>query len=120
MPTLAASRSCPRGADHLASLRDALAELEADVERLEAWGERLADVLAAGGRLLAVGNGGSAAQAQHLTAELVGRYRTERQPLSAICLHGDTSQPDRDRERLRRGGGVRAAGARATAAPATC
>jgi len=81
----------PRGVDHLASLRDALAELEADVERIEAWGERLADVLAAGGRLLAVGNGGSAAQAQHLTAELVGRYRTERQPLSAICLHGDTS-----------------------------
>ncbi|HKG03997.1 MAG TPA: glycosyltransferase [Conexibacter sp.] len=81
----------PSGADHLASLRDALAELEPDVERLEAWGERLADVLAAGGRLLAVGNGGSAAQAQHLTAELVGRYRTERQPLSAICLHGDTS-----------------------------
>jgi glycosyltransferase involved in cell wall biosynthesis/phosphoheptose isomerase len=81
----------PRGADHLASLRDALAELESDVERLEAWGERLADVLSAGGRLLAVGNGGSAAQAQHLTAELVGRYRTERQPLSAICLHGDTS-----------------------------
>lgn len=81
----------PRGADHLASLRDALAELEPDVERLEAWGERLADVLAAGGRLLVAGNGGSAAQAQHLTAELVGRYRTERQPLSAICLHGDTS-----------------------------
>ena len=81
----------PRGADHLASLRDALAELEADVERLEAWGERLADVLAAGGRLLAVGNGGSAAQAQHLTAELVGRFRIERQPLSAICLHADTS-----------------------------
>ncbi|MFL5818841.1 MAG: SIS domain-containing protein [Conexibacter sp.] len=58
---------------------------------MELWGERLADVLTAGGRLLAVGNGGSAAQAQHLTAELVGRYRTERQPLSAICLHGDTS-----------------------------
>ena len=81
----------PSGADHLASLRDALAELEPDVERLELWGERLADVLTAGGRVLAVGNGGSAAQAQHLTAELVGRYRTERQPLSAICLHGDTS-----------------------------
>jgi glycosyltransferase involved in cell wall biosynthesis/phosphoheptose isomerase len=81
----------PSGADHLVGLRDALAELEADVERLEAWGERLADVLAAGGRLLAVGNGGSAAQAQHLTAELVGRYRTERQPLSALCLHADTS-----------------------------
>ena len=35
--------------------------------------------------------GGSAAQAQHLTAELVGRYETEREPLSAICLHADTS-----------------------------
>jgi type III pantothenate kinase len=81
----------PRGAEHLARLRDALAELEPDVERIETWGERLADVLLAGGRLLAVGNGGSAAQAQHLTAELVGRFRTERQPLSAICLHGDTS-----------------------------
>jgi phosphoheptose isomerase len=44
-----------------------------------------------GGRVLAIGNGGSAAQAQHLTAELVGRYHCERQPLSAICLHGDTS-----------------------------
>jgi glycosyltransferase involved in cell wall biosynthesis/phosphoheptose isomerase len=81
----------PSGSDHLGALRDALAELEFDVERIEAWGERLADVLAAGGRLLAVGNGGSAAEAQHLTAELVGRFRTERQPLSAICLHGDTS-----------------------------
>lgn len=81
----------PSGAEHLASLRDALGEFEADVERLEAWGERLADVLAAGGRLLTVGNGGSAAEAQHLTAELVGRFRGERQPLSAICLHGDTS-----------------------------
>jgi glycosyltransferase involved in cell wall biosynthesis/phosphoheptose isomerase len=81
----------PNGADHLAALRAGLDELEADVERLEAWGERLVDVLAAGGRLLAVGNGGSAAQAQHLTAELVGRFRTERQPLSALCLHGDTS-----------------------------
>jgi phosphoheptose isomerase len=43
------------------------------------------------GRLLVVGNGGSAAEAQHLTAELVGRFETERRPLSAICLHGDAS-----------------------------
>jgi phosphoheptose isomerase len=41
--------------------------------------------------LLAAGNGGSAAEAQHLTAELVGRYRGEREPLSAIALHTDTS-----------------------------
>src|SRR5205085_3300584 len=44
-----------------------------------------------GGRLLAVGNGGSAAQAQHLTSELVGRYCHDRRPFSAIALHADTS-----------------------------
>ena len=44
-----------------------------------------------GGRLLAAGNGGSAAQAQHLTAELVGRYRDDRPPFSAIALHAETS-----------------------------
>ncbi|MFD0392578.1 PfkB family carbohydrate kinase [Streptomyces nogalater] len=37
------------------------------------------------------GNGGSAAQAQHLTAELVGRYRDDRPPFSALALHTDTS-----------------------------
>jgi phosphoheptose isomerase len=41
--------------------------------------------------LLAVGNGGSAAEAQHLITELVGRYRIDRIPLSAIALHADTS-----------------------------
>jgi type III pantothenate kinase len=79
------------GRDHLAALGDGLARLEREVERIEAWGERLAGRLLEGGRLLAVGNGGSAAQAQHLTAEIVGRYERERLPLSAICLHGDTS-----------------------------
>ncbi|MFE9099679.1 D-sedoheptulose-7-phosphate isomerase [Actinomadura geliboluensis] len=58
---------------------------------LEGWGRRLARVLGGGGRLLACGNGGSAAEAQHLTAELVGRFENERCPLSAIPLHGDTS-----------------------------
>ena len=43
------------------------------------------------GRLLACGNGGSAAEAQHLTGELVGRFREERRPLSAIALHADSS-----------------------------
>jgi glycosyltransferase involved in cell wall biosynthesis/phosphoheptose isomerase len=81
----------PRPAEHLAALIDSLHRLEAEVEILAGWGERLASRLLDGGRLLAVGNGGSAAQAQHLTAELVGRYQTEREPLSAICLHGDTS-----------------------------
>src|SRR5918999_693875 len=56
-----------------------------------AWGRRLAWVLNGGGRLLVCGNGGSAAEAQHLTAELVGRFGGDRRPLAAIPLHGDTS-----------------------------
>lgn len=74
---------------HLAALRDCLDSL--DVDRAMSLGTRLGAVLATGGRLLAAGNGGSAAQAQHLTAELVGRYVAERRPLSAIALHAETS-----------------------------
>ena len=81
----------PTPAEHLAALAGSLHRLEGELERLASWGQRLASRLLDGGRLLAVGNGGSAAQAQHLTAELVGRYQAEREALSAICLHGDTS-----------------------------
>jgi|1186.fasta_scaffold506983_1 D-sedoheptulose 7-phosphate isomerase len=77
--------------EHLDATRNAVSGLRHEVDRLERWGRRLADVLTNGGRLLAAGNGGSAAHAQHLTSELVGRYRDERMPLSAIALHGETS-----------------------------
>jgi D-sedoheptulose 7-phosphate isomerase len=86
-----AGSSLPVGRLHLAALRRPLDELEADVDRLDGWGRHLAAVLQAGGRLLAVGNGGSAAQAQHLTSELVGRYRDERAPFSALALHAESS-----------------------------
>jgi D-sedoheptulose 7-phosphate isomerase len=76
---------------HVAALRESLAAIDERIDTVEAWGSRLSRVLLNGGRLLAAGNGGSAAEAQHLTAELVGRYRDDRLPLSAICLHGDTS-----------------------------
>jgi D-sedoheptulose 7-phosphate isomerase len=76
---------------HISALAQAVDEIGAQAPRLEAWGRRLAEVLTDGGRLLACGNGGSAAEAQHLTAELVGRFRDERMPLSAISLHADTS-----------------------------
>lgn len=79
------------GREHLAALHEALLCLDSDVEAVERWGARLASRLAGGARLLAAGNGGSAAHAQHLTAELVGRYLHERRPLSAIALHADTS-----------------------------
>jgi D-sedoheptulose 7-phosphate isomerase len=76
---------------HLAAHARGLLALSQQAATLERWGERLADVLLAGGRLLAAGNGGSAAEAQHLTAELVGRYRRRRRPLSAIALGADVS-----------------------------
>jgi D-sedoheptulose 7-phosphate isomerase len=47
--------------------------------------------LAAGGQLLIAGNGGSAADAQHIAAELTGRFLRERRPLRAIALHVNTS-----------------------------
>ena len=81
----------PVGRAHLAALTQALADLDGEVGRLESWGSHLAGVLVGGGRLLAAGNGGSAAQAQHLTSELVGRYRDERTPFSAIALHAEAS-----------------------------
>jgi type III pantothenate kinase len=74
----------PTAAEHLAAVTDSLHRLEGELDRLTEWGEHLASRLLDGGRLLVVGNGGSAAQAQHLTAELVGRYESEREPLSAI------------------------------------
>jgi D-sedoheptulose 7-phosphate isomerase len=79
------------GALHLEQLSRSLGALRAELDRLELWSQELGRVLLGGGRLLAVGNGGSAAQAQHLTGELVGRYRDERPPLSAIALHAETS-----------------------------
>jgi D-sedoheptulose 7-phosphate isomerase len=74
---------------HLTRLGETLIAFEPQVPRLEAWGRRAAQVLIAGGRLLACGNGGSAEQAQHLTTELVGRYQDERQPLAALPLTHD-------------------------------
>ena len=74
---------------HLVAHLRAVRELERQAARLERWGGELAARLLAGRRLLVAGNGGSAAQAQHLTGELVGRYRLERPALSAIALLTD-------------------------------
>ena len=76
---------------HVGSLGRTLSLLEAEIDRLDRWGCELARRLGSGARLLVVGNGGSAAEAQHLTGELVGRFSADRAPLSAICLHADTS-----------------------------
>lgn len=76
--------------DHLRELSAGLESVLAHEGEIDRWGQLLARRLD-GGRLLVAGNGGSAAEAQHLTAELVGRFEGERRPLSAIALHADTS-----------------------------
>ncbi len=76
---------------HLDALSAAIEPLRSQLGIIDRLGAQAAAILLDGGRLLAAGNGGSAAQAQHLTAELVGRFQHERQPLSAIALHAETS-----------------------------
>jgi len=91
-PPTAPPSTAERALDaHVDRLAAAPAARRAASDTLARWGELLADRLLAGGRLLAAGNGGSAAEAQHLTAELVGRFDQNRDPFSAIALHADTS-----------------------------
>jgi D-sedoheptulose 7-phosphate isomerase len=61
------------------------------VEDMQKCADALVSSLENGGKLLIFGNGGSAADAQHIAAELVGRYETERRSLPAIALTTDTS-----------------------------
>jgi D-sedoheptulose 7-phosphate isomerase len=77
---------------------DQVIEHRAVVEAVDALLPALADVtqrlctaFQAGGRLYTFGNGGSAADAQHLAAELIGRYKRERRPLPAMALSVDPS-----------------------------
>ncbi len=74
---------------HLGSLRDALNQFSPWASVAADWGAQLAEALIAGSRLFVAGNGGSAAQAEHLSGEIVGRYRTDRRPFSAVALHAD-------------------------------
>ena len=79
------------GAAHVASLHRALAQFGPATDQSLRWGRELAGALLSGARLLVAGNGGSAAQAQHLSAEVVGRYRDDRPAFSAVALHSEPS-----------------------------
>jgi D-sedoheptulose 7-phosphate isomerase len=68
--------------------REAAGALAAPIARAAAL---LAETLKAGGKVLACGNGGSAADAQHFAAELVNRFEVERAPLAAVALTTDGS-----------------------------
>ncbi|MBP0461484.1 D-sedoheptulose-7-phosphate isomerase [Streptomyces montanisoli] len=74
-------------ADHLAAAQ----RLHDLLPQLTAVGDRLIEVYRSGGRLYTFGNGGSAADAQHLAGEFIGRYLRERRPLPAVSLVTDPS-----------------------------
>ena len=76
-----------RMADHAA----VLAATESLIPDIEKAGALVRDALAQGHKLLFCGNGGSAADSQHLAAEIVGRFQKERCSLPAIALTVDTS-----------------------------
>jgi D-sedoheptulose 7-phosphate isomerase len=80
--------------EHLAASREAFAKAAEDAGFLTTIGkisDAIVGTLEKGGKVLLCGNGGSAADAQHIAAELVGRYELERAPLPAIALTTDTS-----------------------------
>jgi D-sedoheptulose 7-phosphate isomerase len=58
---------------------------------IAAAGKLMADSLSAGGKILCCGNGGSAGDAQHFSAELLNRFEMERPPLAAVALTTDSS-----------------------------
>ena len=92
-------RCAPGHLDELADLFGQLLQAHQDLFRslqkqqvlASLIGHRLGAVLRAGNKLLFFGNGGSAADCQHLAAELSGRFQRERRPLAALALTTDSS-----------------------------
>ena len=78
---------------HLAESQEALSAANGDpfVKEMISVADAISRSLKAGGKVLICGNGGSAADAQHIAAELIGRFEKERAPLAAIALTTDTS-----------------------------
>jgi D-sedoheptulose 7-phosphate isomerase len=73
------------------SLRINRSFIEDNIDNIISGADKLAKCLASGHKILIFGNGGSAADAQHLAAEFVNRFIIERPPLAAIALTTDTS-----------------------------
>src|SRR5688500_11584358 len=74
--------------EHLETLQ---ALLRSNINDIEQSGQMICDALVAGKKILFCGNGGSAADAQHIAAELVGCYEKQRRSWPAIALTTDTS-----------------------------
>jgi D-sedoheptulose 7-phosphate isomerase len=73
------------------SLRVKRAFVDDAAEQVASAARLVGDALGAGGKVLLFGNGGSAADAQHIAAEMVGRFERDRRALPAIALTTDTS-----------------------------
>ncbi|WP_308910065.1 D-sedoheptulose 7-phosphate isomerase [Pseudokordiimonas caeni] len=72
-------------------VEDAVSRLPEQFDHIERAIHMVSDCFQEAGKILLIGNGGSAADAQHLAAELVGRFMAERKALPAIALTTDTS-----------------------------
>ena len=78
-------------AHDLSALEETIQRFRALVPAVEAAGRALAERVKAGGKVLACGNGGSAADSMHLAEEMTGRYRGNRKALPALALCADGS-----------------------------
>lgn len=76
---------------NLAEHQQLMQQLHLLEPQVQAAGQRLARVLGDGGKLMFCGNGGSAADSQHLASELTGRFIKDRRPLAGIALSTDSS-----------------------------
>jgi len=76
---------------HLDEHLGVVSKLRAQAKFIDELAQRILDCLDHGGKILLFGNGGSAADAQHIAAEFVVRYRRNRKSLPAIALTTDTS-----------------------------
>jgi len=79
----------PLVSQHYAELVQAVADAKPSLEQIDHCALLIADSLMSGKKILAAGNGGSAADALHLCEELVGRYKNNRRAFPAICLSAD-------------------------------
>lgn len=75
--------------DRIGRSAEVIARLADHTGAIVEIGRAVRSALAGGGCVLTCGNGGSAAEAMHLSEELIGKYKRDRRPFSAVCLNAD-------------------------------
>lgn len=87
--TVSAGTSLDVVTQRIAAAANAVASLRGQSAAIAAAAETIVSCLQRGGTIYTCGNGGSAAEALHLAEELIGRYRSNRRALRAVCLNAD-------------------------------